>query len=87
MVTDVCCRIEYFTYPDESYAIIRELLRQPKPYQSVRQQIDNIPNSSVFTQRLSIGASSLINCLVLFIVPNQVGGVVTLPCTVGSNNV
>ena len=45
-----------------------------------------MPGGSVFTQRLSIGASSLINCLVLFIVPNA-RSVNTVGTTIGTNNV
>jgi hypothetical protein len=35
-ITDVCARIEYETYPDESHAIMKQLAYQPKPYLSLR---------------------------------------------------
>ena len=46
---------------------MKALMYQPKPFVSIRQQFDVIPNAGIFTQRLSIGASSMIQgILVLF---------------------
>jgi len=60
-ITDTTCRIEYVTYEDgESYQIMKALMYQPKPFVSIRQQFDVVPNAGIFTQRLSIGASSMI---------------------------
>ena len=67
-ITDTTCRIEYITYEDqESYQVMKALMYQPKPFVSIRQQFDVISGAGIFTQRLSIGASSMIQgILVLF---------------------
>lgn len=39
---------------------MKALMYQPKPFVSIRQQFDVIPGAGIFTQRLSIGASSMI---------------------------
>lgn len=59
-ITDTTLRIEYTNMEDEAYPMIKSLLMKPKPYTSIRQQYDVIPNASIFTQRLSIGSSSII---------------------------
>jgi len=65
------CRVEYQSYPDEAYPIVRELLYQPISYQSIRSQADIITSTSgQFTQRLSIGGSALLNAVFVFIIPN-----------------
>lgn len=35
-ITDVCMRVEYETYPEESYSLVKQLLYAPKPYMSIR---------------------------------------------------
>lgn len=80
-ITDTTLRIEYTHMDDEAYPMIKSLLMKPKPYTSIRQQYDVIPNASIFTQRLSIGSSSVIQCLFVFFIPANRGKALT-SCTV-----
>ena len=72
-IVDTTLRIEYTHFDDESYPIFKQLMMKPKPYVSIRQQYDVVPNASVFTQRLSIGSSSIIQCVFVMFIPANRG--------------
>ena len=71
-MTDLTMRLEYIDYPSDSYESVKKMHMSPKPYYSLRSQLDpiSVANSGTFTQRIAIN-NPMVVAFVCFIVPTN----------------